>query len=690
MQAKNMSMQALQPMLLSLKEEGRIMKKVLLMTLVLSLLISTVAFAAPSVGYVFSVYENGNVFYYMFGSTEKDIDEVGVTIQGKDYNLDENALTKAQESGKFGIGIADPKNVLKDSFEATPYNVIGESRNDGIVKTVVKNEVPDEDVIALNSLTVNGKAVSGFYTGTTETDFYYGLEEITSIESIPEVSYTLSMGNATTDLTEEKGGYVYTISVSATGRDGIDKNAEFKVHFREFAEKTVSVRPNIIYRQHYSYMDTMSAFEGLDTYTGEGLTISTNTVEDKTSNNNTYLYFAYEVEPVSGYAPVSFDLVGLRARYNPLDIYVYDGDLSDINLPKTVAETEANSDLFAGNKGLNDSDSFHLVKFQVPAGEILLNQGIVASSTAVTDGNNILILKSDYPQTGNYPAYILYGDWAKCFMTMNVKYVEKNPKDETDIDTTVSSLKINGEDATAVKDNTYYVAVSDLATNDGIEAEDIIATPTVEGATYEVSEIVNNQATVTVTAKDGETTEEYTVKFKDIEEKVLTAESSYPFIRWNYSTKKYGYANANYWYANDLSTGLESETKNIDVVYAQFPTGFSSDVDIKLVSNATIKGQATRNQIYKFYNTTYDEIKSGLGLTFAEFTGDEQAKYLGEFIRTNATGSDLSVSFEASLLDIKPDGKIKIALIDGLNDGSNAIFDSASAITLTVNYITLD
>ncbi len=663
------------------------MKKVLLIALTLSLLLSSVAFATPSVGYVFSVYENDNVFYYMFGSTEKDIDEVGVTINGKDYNLGEDALEKAKTSGKFGIGIADPKNILGASFEATPYNVSGETRSQGTVKGVTKSEVPDEDVIALNSLTIDGKAVAGFYTGTTETDFYYGLEEITSIESIPEVSYTLSMGEAETSLTEEKGGFVYTISASKDGRDGIVKNTEFKVHFREFAEKTVAVKPDSAYRVRYSYSETLAQL--FDLKSQSGLNIATNTVEDYTSQDNVYLYFTYDVEEDEKYAPVSFDLVGLKARWNPLNIYVYDGDLSKVEFPATLEEAnEEKNYIFNGYKGLNYSDSFHLVRCAVEKDQVWTQIGTVASSTAVSEGKNILILKSEYPQIGSNPSYIIYGDWAGCYMTMNVKYVEKNPKDETDIDATIASLKIKGEDADGVKDDTYYKAVEDLTSNDGITKEDIVVTTNTDGATYEVSEIADNQAIVTVTAKDGETTKEYTVKFKEMisqELSFISKNANQPAIE--YLLYKNGAYEAGTVGSNNFFARCSSDTNTVDsrAVYFDYSTADLPENSI-MVGTATINTTAERTSTYNFYNSSYERITKDC--TFDEFTIDSP-KFLGSHQRTiQNNASVISITFDSSKLDIKNGGYIKIALEDGDDNGSVSMFGSIP--TLTVNYITLD
>ncbi len=679
------------------------MKKVLLMTLVLSLLISTVAFAAPSVGYVFSVYENGNVFYYMFGSTEKDIDEVGVTIQGKDYNLDENALTKAKESGKFGIGIADPKNVLKDSFEATPYNVIGESRNDGTVKTVVKNEVPDNDVIALNSLTIDGKAVAGFYTGTTETDFYYGLDEINSASDIPEVSYTLSIGNATTSLTEETGGYVYTITASKEGRDGVEKSAQFKVHFREFAEVTEKVYPKYAYLVQCSYIGELKK---LDEYTTIGSVnpLWVRSIPDIYSSNNSYLqYITYNVPAVDGYAPVYYDMENIWLGNNgmntssdfPVSAYAYDGEIETANLPSVI--NDETKGFFNGFKGFNSDSSFLINKFAKSTGA--RPSGITISSSSVKEGTNIVIWKSDDVTVdtdgkakNSYRIAYHNGDsvgaegWR---MPITVKYVEKNPKDASDIDTTIASLKINGKDADAVKDDIYYVAVTDLATNDGIKASDFEVTPTVAGAEADV-EIVGNEATVTVTAKDGETTDTYTVKFKEIQTSapVLKDITQLEFFYsasssvWKYQVGSLDPAEKGMYAATPV-LGLGQATDTVYRSYVSYARFDATDLsNVKLVGNATLSGTSYKINTYEIYNSLYDEITRNC--TYEEIL-DGSASLLGRATSTEEKQS-LSIALDASKITINSE-YIVLALKTGNNDGKYVrLYNPA----LTIRYITLD
>lgn len=662
------------------------MKKILLFTLVLCMLVSSVAFAAPSIGYVFSMYEDGNVYYYMFGTADTAATDIGVNIEGRseDFNLDEAALLKAQDSGKFGIGIADPNNILGNSFKATPYAVVNGEKDTGAEKTVVKSEIPDENVIALNSLTINGKAVAGFYTGTTETDFYYGLDEITSEADIPAVSYSLSFGEATTLLTEETGGYVYTISASATGRDGEEKSTEFKVHFREYSDTVVTVRPVSAYRVSYVDMESSEAMIDLQAQTN-GVNMATNTVEDETSDDNTYLYISYYLAPIEGYAPTSYDLTGLRARYNPFKVYSYDGDLSDTVLPSTVEAAENNT-MFAQYKGLNYSDAFHLLSVDA-IGEgteyIIDNTGVVASSTSITDGNNILIYKSNYPMThAQYPAYIYYrGDMENYQMKMVVKYVEKNPKDPSDIDTTLSSLKINGKDADAVKDNTYYVAVSNLETNDGIEKKDIVATPTITGAEAVVSDIVDNQATVTVTAKDGETKETYTVKFKNIETKTMTQSE----FRYLYYDTKYRTGTRGCWRAKVIGETMNENWT--EVMYAVFSVSDLSN--IKMVGDSTLKTTPSRNGTYQFINTNYDTIDATC--TYNEILNKE-IDTLAELTITNANvNTEQTISIDSSLIQPKENGNIYIGLMNPNKDGTiYATAESNGSATLSINYITLD
>jgi len=115
------------------------MKKIISAFILLSLVLTSTAFGAPSLNkdYIFSDGE----YLYNFGSFDKSEapDEVGVTINGSEYPLDADMLTWAKTNGKFGIGIKDTANTLGDAYDVTPY-----TKKDGVITsgeaiTVAKN-----------------------------------------------------------------------------------------------------------------------------------------------------------------------------------------------------------------------------------------------------------------------------------------------------------------------------------------------------------------------------------------------------------------------------------------------------------------------------------------------------------------------------------------------------------------------
>lgn len=270
--------------------------------------------------------------------------------------------------------------------------------------------------------------------------------------------------------------------------------------------------------------------------------------------------------------------------------------------------------------------------------------------------------------------------------TVTKSEVNEFPKVTLSNDTSITELKINGIDADAVSGTTYYVAVADLDDYEG----QITATATDANATVNVSPITNNQATVTVTAEDGVTKGEYTVKFKEMVEKKLDwqpvegisqGQTIYGCL---YLQKKSDgtystglrYADNNNWYTARYDQNL--------VMYIQYSTN-TLPANSKIVRTANISGTAVRNSLYQFYNTHYETIDKTT-CTFDEFTNGD-AKFLCEFQRTNATGSDMSLTFNSSMIDIKPNGYIHIALVDGDSSGVS-MFQEVP--TLTINYITLD
>lgn len=116
------------------------MKKIISALTLLSILASIAAYAAPSLDkdYIFSDGE----YLYTFGYFDKseDVDEVGVSIGGTNYKLDDSKLQSAKANGKFGIGIKDAGNTLGDSYSLTPYTKKGDEVTYGEPLTVAKYE----------------------------------------------------------------------------------------------------------------------------------------------------------------------------------------------------------------------------------------------------------------------------------------------------------------------------------------------------------------------------------------------------------------------------------------------------------------------------------------------------------------------------------------------------------------------
>ena len=141
------------------------------------------SFAAPSIGKVVGATNpNGDYLFYIFGNgISENASEVGINIDGRDQDFKlqgEAEMEAALETKAFGIGINDSANALGDSFSVTPYEIVDGVKVSGEPVVISKKNAETADSVNLEKLFINGKAVPGFYTGTPETDFYYGLEEL--------------------------------------------------------------------------------------------------------------------------------------------------------------------------------------------------------------------------------------------------------------------------------------------------------------------------------------------------------------------------------------------------------------------------------------------------------------------------------------------------------------------------------
>lgn len=213
------------------------MKKAISLLVILSIVfaMSATAFAAPTIEYVFGgAEEDGNYYYYMFGRNDVTSEEVGISIEGKAklYNLDDSALIKAQASGKFGIGLADPENKLGDSFQVTPYQVISGVKEEGAEQAIVKEEVTDSDEIVvskavLSSLSVknaNGdELIAGF--DAAETTYYVPVSALTDELTVE----ALAEENAQASTVKEDANNQYVITVTGEDKEANTYYVKYRV-----------------------------------------------------------------------------------------------------------------------------------------------------------------------------------------------------------------------------------------------------------------------------------------------------------------------------------------------------------------------------------------------------------------------------------------------------------------------------
>lgn len=616
------------------------MKKILVSVLAIAIAIvlslSISAFAAPVIEYVFGgTADDGNYYYYMFGhGVDNEATEVGINIKGRNENfsLDETGLEAAKTSTKFGIGIADPNNKLGDSFEATPYYVTeADGKISGSTKIVTKSETTDTDEIKLTKLTVNGKAVAGFYTGTQETEFYYGMESLPSTIEDFEANYVVAadvnLGTiAKTSTVKGVDGYAVKFEASYTSKDGKEKNKEYNIYFREYTE-TSETAIKTYYRVFNNLISAGYSFDYDDSSQQYRFYINTydDDIYDDTKSSLGYVYF--DIEKKEEYTPVYADFNTYYSTNttasgtNGYTAYGIDMDLSDITLPTVSDITSGNyEDPFIAFKGFNSSDEFKIQTVEHSAG----GKNIL-SSVAVKEGKNIMIFKSDeihanYDELGYWRQLHYYGSYPS---KITVKYVKKAPViDAAMTDATLASLTVKNSDNKDLiaefdpETYTYYVAVTDDTVDPGltIEAE---ATNNKATAASAVLDLSAKQYTITVTAQDGTTQKTYYVKYRVPVSTTLTFDAAAVAGGTTQNYEKMATVSNN-WFGTD-KVGLVLDTAD-EQGYLRFTV--DEEKDINLVS-ATLSATGARNNyeyqalensyIYVYQNMlSYNDIKSYL------------------------------------------------------------------------------
>ncbi len=246
-------------------------------------------------------------------------------------------------------------------------------------------------------------------------------------------------------------------------------------------------------------------------------------------------------------------------------------------------------------------------------------------------------------------------------------------------DTSLAGIEINGK---TIKDFSPSKKEYTLAVIDG-KLPSVTAFSFNSDAEIIVTDATTLPGTTTVKVSFENSQETYKINFIKPQEATLTADSPYPYLY--FSGEKYGFASRNWFSAKRSSENMAQDSNYI--TYAEFPT--SELGDIKLVGQAELSGKVDRYTLYEFYNTSYDTVSKDC--TYDEFKNGS-AKLLKSVQLSTDIVKDgvLTVEFDTSLMDIKSDGKIKIALVDGKSDGTIARFADKEAQTpvyLKIKYI---
>jgi len=477
--------------------------------LVICLSLTLTSFAAVTIGGTFT----DGTDVYVYGSYEGEADEVGVKVGERTYPLSEKKMFQANKFGKFVIGLRDAMNILGLEFDVAPYTVSGENEVTG---EAVKAEKEVFD--SITAVTVNGKMVSEFYQGTTETEFYYGLSELPEEASgLPPVA--VKAGAHEFELKTEAEFEGWAVSAYHEGAKLVT------VHFRKFAEFTTTALPKIHYHTRHHYIDiNMSADIGEKLTQSFFFRTKGESIYDDTESTLGYTY--YNVEAVEGYAPVAYNISRVYVNQKTectegVSVWNYDGDLSnetftsiaDISAAVTATPKQSYYNPVLYFKGFNPIEEYKVALISTQ------EQSLASfDSTTVKEGANFIIMKNE---TENNVYASFYLDTVNYPWKMTVKYVEKNPVDETMQDTSLAEIKVGGVAVPGVNAETkaYYYGVEDVYGE--LPEVTAAAAQAEKGATVSIEKDIETK--ITVTAADGVTKETYTLSFRPIKTLKISA-----------------------------------------------------------------------------------------------------------------------------------------------------------------------
>lgn len=373
------------------------MKKVLLLTLVISMLVSFSAFADVTIEHTFKG-EDG--FIYHFG-TITDLDnpfDAGIKIGDRFFSLNKedvkdgtNALTKAlseQGKGKFGIGLKDESNILGNTYDVIPYSKADENAQEEYytAKTITKSEVsefpegePASSDVSITALKINGNyadAVSGttYYVAVADLDDYEG-----------QITATATDANATVEVSPIADNQA---TVTVIAEDGVT-TGEYTVKFKEMVSKPLTLIKDTVY--NVTGYKKLYVSSGTYKLGGSDTFVSTRLSDDlySTTKQNYVTYAKFSTSDMTNDYVFVGDAVlsGTVNRYSLYDFYntIY----NDINKNDcTFDEFTKDAETFLGSYQYQDptksseqcSVTFDASKLRItPEGYIII---------ALVDGDN--------------------------------------------------------------------------------------------------------------------------------------------------------------------------------------------------------------------------------------------------------------------------------------------------------------
>lgn len=490
------------------------MKKVLSSLIALILAISTTSFAAFHVSYVFKgTGPDGKTYNYFFGWFDEGDQEVGLTIDGKDYVLEDEAYAKAVLNGnKCGIGIHS-----EEDFTAIPYAVDAESTRTEGTAVNIEASAPETVVtydLLPQEIKLDGELIETFQK---ERNYYY---VTVNNDTVPQITAVKNSASASVNVTVQQASAVPG-TATVTLSDPYGNQNVITIYLEKPGEYQEKEAPALV---SSAKVTVVSAEDRTFSYTPNfGFTSSIKSAPNgQLRADHSYAVLEFDISQLNGFSGKA--VLSLGATVSAANRQGYLGafgvDMDHISTTKIESSAPVNEADFAANNIPSIPDSSDIID------RVYVNEPVVTPYPAVTlDVTDYIKYRLSQHKTTAVIALRAVPDEARTDYTGETM-LRINVTSATTVgaqagisftfsDPSLSGIQLDGTALESfLADQTSYTV--NLA--DGAVLPTVTATAVEAGTNIVVSDPVageRNDYTVTITStgKDGNV-KTYTVKFQ--------------------------------------------------------------------------------------------------------------------------------------------------------------------------------